>query len=161
MRILEHEGGAGRPPGDEITALVRSPDSVFVHWRLGGPRSGEVARELGPECRWVVRVLDLSEGASETIPVAAESGSCYVAVRPGHIYGFELAARTPQKWRTICRTGRVEVPSARPAVRQPGPARLPAVEKLRKSPAAPPPEPGLSAEATPMPSGSSPAGPPS
>jgi len=117
------EHHAGSPPGqeDRIGAMIQSPGSVYVYWNMKGPRSRGVARELGPDCEWVLRVLDLSEGTSRRIPVERDMGRRYVDVRPGRTYGFELAARARGKWRTVCRTTRVEIPPLQGASAEPGP----------------------------------------
>ncbi|MGD2174684.1 MAG: DUF4912 domain-containing protein [Candidatus Brocadiaceae bacterium] len=119
------------PPGgeDTIGAVLRNPESVYVYWDLGGVRSREALRELGPDCEWVLRVLDLSEGTSKGISVDPEAGGRYVEVRPGRTYGFELAATAGGTWRTICRTERLEAPLGRP-----GPeVTSPGLRKLRPS----------------------------
>ncbi len=114
---------------DRIGVLVRHPESVYVYWRLEGARSAEVVRDLGGECQWVLRVLDLTENSSETFPVQPEAGNSYVEVKPGRTYGFELAVTARGKWRTVCRTERVEVP---PAKQVPGAeAPAPVLERLR------------------------------
>jgi len=125
--------GTGGAEGDRIGALVRDPGSVYVYWRLEGAHSGEVARELGPGCEWILRVLDLTEGTSTSVPVRREAGSHYLEVRPGHSYGFEIAATAGGRWRTVCRTERVEIP---PALQAGGTGKpTPAVERLRPDPA--------------------------
>jgi hypothetical protein len=125
-----------------MVAVLQGPRRVFVHWDLGGPRSREVAREVGPEAQWMLRILDLSTGTSRSVPISREEGSSYVDVAPGRTYGFELAAKAGDRWRTVCRTERLEVP---PSVR------------AEKGSAAPDEEapPGLSIESTPLHVGSS------
>ncbi len=105
-----------RPDGeDRIGAVPRDPESIFIYWDLQGPRSAEVAREMGDACEWVLRALDLTEGTSSIIPIAPEAGNHYLQVKPGRTYGVELAARVEGKWRTICRTGRLIMPSGKQA----------------------------------------------
>lgn len=133
-------GGRTPPPGrrhghgtseeDRLEAVVRNPTSVYVYWNLGGFRSRKVVRELGPEAEWILRVLDLTLGSSNSVAVSADAGSVYVEVSPGHTYGFELACRAGQKWRTVCRTDRVEVPPREPGSRRERP--VPPVSKLRQ-----------------------------
>ena len=108
---------------DSIAAIPRTPTSVFVHWRLEGPRSAEAVRAAGEGAEWVLRVVDLTDGASRTAVVRAEDGSRYLELRPGRPYGFELALRGKGRWRTVCRTGRVEMPPALPTppAERPGP----------------------------------------
>lgn len=132
-----------RPPSreDRIGALIQSPASVYVYWNVQGLRSREVIRELGSECDWVLRVLDLSEGTSRNIPVEPDAGRYYVDVRPGRTYGFELAARAGGRWRTVCRTERVTVPALRTSPPEPGP-----LERLK--PASARHVPGLRYETT-------------
>ena len=104
-----------RPQGeDRIGAVPRDPESMLIYWELGGLRSAEVAREMGDACEWVLRILDLSEGTSSTIPIALEAGTHYLQVKPGRVYGAELAARVEGKWRTICRTERLVMPPGKP-----------------------------------------------
>ncbi|MFO8007114.1 MAG: DUF4912 domain-containing protein [Candidatus Brocadiia bacterium] len=134
--------GAGE---DSLGAVVRGPESVYVYWTLEGDRSRTILQQLGEEAEWVLRVLDLSEGTSTGITVEAEDGGHYVEVRPGRSYGFELAARAPGAWRTVCRTQRVHVPAAR-RTRQTG--REPtALERIRPAPQ-PANVPGLDYEST-------------
>ena len=64
----------------------------------------------GPEGEWVLRIVDLSDGSSRTVPVPPERRSLYVDVEAGGTYGFELAVRGGGRWRTICRTERIEMP---------------------------------------------------
>lgn len=107
------EKAASSPPEDAedgITAIPRSPESVFLYWELAGRRSAEVLRELGPDCQWVLRILDLADGTTRTIPVDRNADNYYVHIEPGRAYGFELAARAAGKWRTVCRTARVQTP---------------------------------------------------
>ena len=87
---------------------------MFLHWDRGGPAGAEAARAAGPEAQWVLRVVDLSDGTSRTLPLAPERRSLYVDVTPGGVYGFELAVRGRGRWRTVCRTARVQMPPARP-----------------------------------------------
>jgi len=167
------DAGPDTPAGDEgedrIVAMARGPQTVFVYWRLEGPRSAKVARELGLQAQWVLRTLDLTDDTSRSVPVDPSAGNHYVEATPGHVYGFELAARAGRKWRTVCRTARVEVPSDRPAAGRSAPAaqgpggRRPA-PGLGKF-VAPVGEgaggaevPGLSFESTPLRLGSSPLG---
>jgi hypothetical protein len=100
------------PGQDRISLIVRSPDSVYVYWMLRGEQSRQVVEELGPGCEWVLRVLDLSEGTSRRLSVRPEAGGFYVEVRPGGTYGFELAAWSEGKWRTVCRSDRTTMPPA-------------------------------------------------
>ena len=118
-------GGGGR---DTITAVPRTPGSVFLHWNLAGAGGADATRAAGPGGEWVLRVVDLSDGSSRTVPVTPERRRIYVDVAPGGVYGFELAVRGGGRWRTVCRTPRVEMPPAAPGsgrnVRShPGPAR--------------------------------------
>lgn len=110
------EEAENRPPDasgeDMLRAIVRDPRSVYLHWRLEGAASADARQTLGPECKWYLRVLNLSEGGSRSLPVDPEAGNYYVDVRPGRTYGFELAASDGDRWRTVCRTGRVQVPPA-------------------------------------------------
>ncbi len=118
---------AATPERDRLGAVLRDPRTVYVYWTLDGPRSRRVEEELGPASEWVLRVLNIAAATSTEIPVEVKAGNHYVEVQPGRTYGFELAARRGEKWRTVCRTGRIEVPSAgvteagRP---EPGPERL-------------------------------------
>lgn len=152
------------PPGgeDRIVAVVRDPESVFLHWQLGGRRSAQTAREMGAGLEWVLRVLNLSDGTSRTEPLDVRAGSAYVAVQPAQTYGFELAARAGERWRTICRTERVEMPPRGPArpltERAAGPlapGSAAAGEVARGDTAG---IPGLRFESTPLHLGSSPVG---
>ncbi len=106
---------------DLMGAIVQSPRAVYLYWDLEGPRSREVSRELGPGCQWVVRVLDLSRDTSRNVKVDPQVGRLYVNVHPGHAYGFELAARAAEKWRTVCRTERVQAPPLPAEHKRPGP----------------------------------------
>jgi len=100
---------------DVVAAIARGPSSAFVHWALNGPRSAEATRRLGPAAKWALRVVNLSGGTGQTTPVDPRAGRHYVEVEAGQTYGFELAVRAGRKWRTICRSGRVEMPPAEPA----------------------------------------------
>ena len=102
---------------DRIAAIVRDPATVFLYWELNGPRSEEAVKALGADCRWCVRVLNLSDGSSTAIPVDPQARNHYLEVTPGATYGFELAATDRERWRPVCRTERVEVPPAEPQVR--------------------------------------------
>ncbi len=117
---------------DTIQAVIRDPNSVYVYWKVGGPRSEEATRELGPRAEWVLRVLDLTLSSSKSIAVQPDAGSAYVEVAPGHAYGFELACRAGAKWRTVCRSDRLEIPSLKRGPEGGRPAT--AVEKLRQPP---------------------------
>jgi hypothetical protein len=163
------EAGGEQPPSlprggeDRIVAVVRDPESVFLHWQLGGRRSARTVREMGPGLEWVLRVLNLSDGTSRTEPLDVRAGSAYVAVQPAQTYGFELAARAGERWRTICRTERVEMPPRAPArpltERAAGPlapGSAAADEGARGDTAG---IPGLRFESTPLHLGSSPVGP--
>jgi len=129
------------PGQDRITAIPRTPASVFLHWDLGGPAGAEAARAAGPEAQWVLRVADLSDGTSRTLPLPPERRSLYVDVTPGRVYGFELAVRGRGRWRTVCRTARVQMPPA---------PRGPALPRTQARPGIP----GLDLQAT-FPPGSS------
>lgn len=151
---------------DRITAIPRDPQSVFVYWELNGPRSAEVVRELGPECQWILRVLNISDGTSRSIPVARESANYYLDLTAGETYGFELGVRSQGKWRTVCRTERVQMPQGIPSPPSPegaplqGQGRPPSavLDKLRTA-ARGLGVPGLSYESTALHMGSSPRGP--
>ncbi len=106
----QQAGSGGRE--DRITAILRDPGSVFVYWRLQGHRSAGLTREFGRELRLVLRVLNLSDGGTQSIPVQNPNGNYYVRVAPGTTYGFELGARVGGSWRTICRTERMSTPPA-------------------------------------------------
>lgn len=108
------EPEAERGERDRIAAIVRDPESVFLHWQLNGPRSREAISTLGEDCEWYLRVLNLSDGTSRTVGVDPEAGNFYVEVAPGQTYGFELAASSGERWRPVCRTDRVEIPPAEP-----------------------------------------------
>jgi len=125
---------------------------VFVYWELNGQRSSEVERELGPDCRWALRILNLSDGTSEIMAVSGPSGNCYVQAKPRESYGFELGGRSEGKWRTVCRTQRVTMPPL-----YPGAAARRTADPLRTASRVPEPPgvPGLSIESTPMPPGAS------
>jgi hypothetical protein len=153
--------GSGR---DTIAAIIRDPASVYVYWRLEGARSGELIRTAGPGCQWYLRVLNLSDSTSAAIPIDPEARDFYAEVSPGKTYGFELAVSVSGRWRTICRTGQLDVPSAAPELKVSrrgtpavmGPPRglielRPVVEVDRV--------PGLSIESTGLYLGSSPQGP--
>lgn len=111
----ERDESAPHDGEDRIRAIPRDPESVFLYWDLDGPRSAEVIREVGPRCEWVLRALNLSDGTSRSIPVEPEAGNYYLEVAPGQTYGFELAVKAAGKWRTICRTERVQMPPGKPA----------------------------------------------
>ena len=130
-----------RPPGgrdlpvalgdDHIGAILRGPESVYVYWTLRGPASRDALFELGQECKWILRVLDITNGASKSIPVDPDSGNYYLEVTPGSTYGFELAAWGQGRWRTVCRTERLAVPPGAPIPAADRPAA--ALERLRGS----------------------------
>ena len=105
-------------------------------------------------------MLALSAGSARSIRVAPEAGNHYVKVTPGQTYRFELAVRALGEWRTLCSTGRVEMPPAGPAAVQPqSPGRRPpSPPRDRDAPYAFPGVPGLSLESTPLRLGSSPHG---
>jgi len=134
--------GAGK---DSITAMARGPKSVYLHWRLDGPRCDDIEREFPDDTvQWVLRSLDMTDGSSVTNMLPERVGSMYLGVEPGHTYGFEIAGQIGKRWRTVCTTPRIEVPRARPAEARP--------------PAAVPPElnvPGLHFETTPLRNGAS------
>jgi len=142
---------------DAVFAIVRSPTSVFVHWELNGERSTRVRGELGDALVGFLRVLSLTDGASRRLPVDLDAGSCYVDVSPGQTYGFEIGATAGGRLRTICRTGRIEVPPAAPVgAGRSAPAAQPLNRTIVKRPGAPPPAargldvPGLFYETTPL-----------
>ncbi len=142
---------------DTIGAIVRDPETVYLYWQLNGPASAQASRSLGHRCQWYVRVLDVMEGLSRCVQVDPDAGNFYVEVSPGHTYGFELAASDNGRWRTICRTERVQVPTAQPSAGSPGrsldperPARR-GLDRLR-----PPQIVGLRFETTDLCLGSSP-----
>jgi len=139
------EPPSGVPGEDVIAAVRRGPDSVFVHWECCGARSAEVLRELGDGATWVLRVLNVVDGTSRRIPVVLDAGGHYVPVSPRQRYGFELAATAQGKWRTVCRTGRVEIPPAPPS--EVADSQQPAFGRG---------VPGLHVDTTPLPGGSSP-----
>ncbi|MHC5033765.1 MAG: DUF4912 domain-containing protein [Planctomycetota bacterium] len=138
------DGGArgGESRKDRIVAMLQSPDVVFVYWDLSGPRSAEISSEIGAGFERVLRILDLSDGTSRSVPVSADAGGEYVAVEPGRTYGFELATRSGGRWRTICRTERLETP---PAIRPDATRTMARAAGV----------PGLSVESTPFHLGSS------
>jgi len=159
----KHPAPGGRRNGsgrDRIAAIVRDPRTVFLYWELNGPRAAEAVSDLGADCRWYVRVLNLTEGSSTSIPVDPAARNHYLEVTPGSTYGFELAASDAERWRSVCRTDRVEVPPAEPEVRAlrrgteaaHGPAR--GLERL--GPSAPVEVAGLRFETTALHLGSSP-----
>ena len=155
------DGRAGR---DRIAAIVRDPATVFLYWELNGTRSTEARQALGADCRWCLRVLNLSDGSSMAIPVEPEARNHYLEVIPGTTYGFELSATDGERWRSVCRTERVEMPAAEPAVRDlrrgPEAAHAPArgFDRVRHTPSIE--VAGLSFESTPSPRASSPQGKP-
>jgi hypothetical protein len=151
--------GPAVPAGeDRIAAMPRDPQTVFVYWELHGPRSEQVARELGGGAEWVLRALDLSAGASRSAAVDPAGGTCYVDVTPGHVYGFELAVRAGERWRTVCKSGRVEVPPDRPARAGAGRRGGPWLRATSEVPPEGDAVAGLSFEDTPLRLGSSPLG---
>ena len=99
---------------DRLAAIVRDPRSVFLHWELAGPRSAEAVKLLGPECRWCVRLLNLTDGSSSTVPVDPQTRHHYLEVTAGTIFAFELAATDGVRWQPVCRTERVGIPPAEP-----------------------------------------------
>jgi hypothetical protein len=158
----ESQRDAGRPPGgrDRIGAVPRGPTSVFVYWDLQGEPSRDAVHQVGPGAEWVLRVLNLTERETISIPVEVESGNHYLEVTAGQTYGFELAVRgTGGKWRTVCRTGRVAIPPAGPATSQarPSPAAPRATPRGEGAPLAARgiAVPGLDAQTTPPPGGAS------
>ncbi|MCD6415607.1 MAG: DUF4912 domain-containing protein [Planctomycetes bacterium] len=130
---------------DRLGALVRGPQSVYVYWKLEGRRSRQITEELGPDCEWFLRVLDLTEGASQAMPIDPKARNYYVEVIPGRTYGFELAARAAGKWRPACRTGRLCVPAG--GAPQEAPGSVAARGRMR-SEADEPHVPGLRYETT-------------
>jgi len=152
----------GRAGRDRIAAIVRDPGTVFLNWELNGPRSAEARQALGPGCRWCLRVLNLSDGSSTAIPVDPAARNHYLEVTAGTTYGFELSATDGERWRSVCRTERVEMPPAEPAVRElrrgPEAAHAPArgFDRWPRTPAVE--VAGLRFESTPAPRGSSPRG---
>ncbi len=113
----EPEAPNGRGGRDRLAAIIRDPGTVFLNWELNGARSAEAVRALGDDCRWCLRVLNLSDGSSISIPVDPEARNHYLEVIPGTTYGFELSATDGVRWRSVCRTERVEMPAAEPAGR--------------------------------------------
>jgi hypothetical protein len=139
-----------QPKGvDRITAVIRGPASVFLHWELSGPLSAQARSEFGEECRWVLRVLDITEGSSRVARIDPEVGNYYAAVEPGRAYGFQLAARSGDTWRTICRTDRVLVPPQAPDT-SPRAAGTATLDKLRSAATRGFDVPGLTIESTPQ-----------
>jgi hypothetical protein len=132
--------------------VPRTPGSVFLHWNLAGSGWTDAARAAGPAGEWVLRVVDLSDGSSRTVPVPPERRSIYVDVEPGGVYGFEMAVRGGGRWRTVCRTPRIEMPPAAPGSRRGLRGRRPIGGRAGI--------PGLDWEATLPHMGSSPPGPP-
>jgi hypothetical protein len=134
--------GAGK---DSITAMPRGPQSVYIHWRLDGLRCDDIEGEFpGESVQWVLRSLDMTADTNSTLDLPNRVGSMYLAVEPGHTYGFEIAGQVGVRWRTVCTTPPIEVPRARPAD--------------ARADAAVPPEldvPGLQFETTPLPGGAS------
>lgn len=148
----EDAAGDGR---DIMGAIVRAPDSVFVHWDLSGPAGAGAVREPGRDVRWHLCIRDITAGASRRVPVAAAAGDCYVTVSPGHVYVFEMAAGAGSGARTICRTDAVHVPPDKPTTG--GEAARSEAPPLPAGRAA---VPGLRFETTPLNVGSSPGVPP-
>ena len=134
--------GAGK---DSLTALPRGPKSVYIHWRLDGLRCDDIEGEFPDETvRWVLRSLDMTDDSSTIIELPKRVGSMYVAVEPGHTYGFEIAGQIGVRWRTVCTTPPVEAPRVRPADARPDAAVPPELDV-----------PGLQFETTPPPGGAS------
>jgi hypothetical protein len=106
--------GSGQAGRDRIAAVVRGPGAVFLYWELNGPRSAEAVQALGADCRWCLRVLNLTDGSSTTVPVDPTARNHYLEVPPGSTCGFELAATDGERWRSVCRTERVAIPPAEP-----------------------------------------------
>ena len=123
---------AGRAEGDQggrdcVAAIVRDPRTIFLHWELTGPRSAQAVTTLGPDCRWCLRTLNLTDGSSLTVPVDPQARRHYLEATPGTTCAFELAATDGARWRPVCRTERVEMPPAEPqtgASRQPAQAEV-------------------------------------
>jgi hypothetical protein len=141
--------GEGR---DVLNAVVRDPHTVFVTWELTGGRSAAAMSQFGAECRWVLRVLNISDNTTRSLAIDRQAGRSYVEVSPGETYGFDLVAQAGDKLRSVCRTGRLEVPDAGPSVpgnAAPWPGRMapPALAKLR-GPAMQAEPPGLRFEST-------------
>ncbi len=141
----ERPGSEPAEGEDSLGAVVRGPESIYVYWTLEGPRSRTVGRQLGGDVEWVLRVLDLAEGTSTGVSVEPEAGGHYVEVKPGRTYGFELAARAPGRWRTVCRTERIRVPQVGPGEEAGRPPT--ALERIRLAPQKPN-VPGLDYEST-------------
>ena len=143
--------GPQRQGEDRVTAIPRRPGSAFIYWELSGGRSAEALRELGPDVAWMLRILNVSDGTSSSLRVAGLSGSCYVDLDPGQTYGFELGARKGDRWRTVCRTERVQMPVD---VTRPAGGKSAAGVRRTDSRRAPKPEvaqpPGLTIESTPL-----------
>lgn len=130
---------AGRAEGNQggrdcVAAVVRDPRTVFLHWELTGPCSALAVKVLGPGCRWCVRVLNMADGSSSTVPVDPQARRHYVEATPGTTCAFELAATDGERWRPVCRTERVDMPPAEPevAARRRGPeaGRRPALVEV-------------------------------
>jgi len=153
---MPHESSQQASGADRIAAIARGPGSVFVYWTLGGRMAAEAAAELGPDCQWVLRVLDLADGSSRTVPVDPGAGNYYLNVRPGRTYGFELAVKAGNRWRTICRTRPVRTPRGMPAPagQEPG-GPIGGGRLLSRGMGVA----GLTYESTPPPGGSSPSAP--
>ncbi len=92
----------------EIAALVRDPQTVFLHWQLTGGADGVAGR-------WLLRAREVAEGTLREIAVDARAGNHYLDVEPGRTYEFELAVERLAGVHVICRTQQVEVPRDRPA----------------------------------------------
>jgi hypothetical protein len=146
-----------RPGRDRIAVIVRDPVTVFVYWELNGPRSAEALAALGENSRWCLRVLNLSDGASTAVAVDPAARNHYLEVAPGTTYGFELVLTNGERWRSVCRTERVDMPPAEPTVRRPRPpdVRQAGTDPVREQHPAPIEVAGLRFETTPARHGSS------
>lgn len=94
---------------DSVSAIPKTPESLFVYWELQGERSGNMAKKMGPRAEWVLRLIDLGSGKREPlveadIPVDVQAGDYYLHVSPGGHYRVELGLKAGRVFRAVCHT---------------------------------------------------------
>jgi hypothetical protein len=110
-RTSDDTGGGFPVSGgcDSVSAIPKTPETLFVYWELQGERSRNMAEKMGPHAKWVLRLIDLGSGKMEPsveadIPVDVEAGDYYLHVSPGGHYRVELGLKAGRVFRAVCHT---------------------------------------------------------
>jgi len=99
---------------DQVTVLVRDPNSLFIFWELEGPRRADIARQFGADIfrrgSWVLRLHNDADNVPQDVPIVVDGCNWYLSVADDRGYVVEIGLKVNGRFLTLARSNHVRTP---------------------------------------------------